>query len=408
MTSRRSVLVVAPFLPWPADFGGALRTYHLIRELAKTNDVMLHAPATSDEWPAARELSQLCDVTIVPAKWTARHPAGRRKRADQLASLARGRSMLEHVGRDPRTQAILDRLFLTRHIDLVQYEFSQTGLYTLPRPCPTIVDAHNIEHTLLQRVSQTSPLDIKRAYNLLEYRRMRALERRAWSRATICVATSALDADVIAAETGAPSYVVPNGVDCAAFDVSRDPTDPPLVLFTGAMRHAPNADAARWYLNEIHPRVTSRHTIELAIVGVDPPSDLLSRSRNEVRVTGAVDDVRPWLAHASVAIVPLLAGGGTRLKILEALAAGVPVVSTTIGAEGLQLTHESDILLADTPAEFAGAILRVLSEPGLAEHLSSQGKERVRNQFDWSVVGESLLAAHAAAYERFSSLGTKE
>jgi glycosyltransferase involved in cell wall biosynthesis len=176
----------------------------------------------------------------------------------------------------------------------------------------------------------------------------------------------------------------------------------PRVVFTGAMRHAPNADGARWYLDHVHPMVAERiPSLRVAIVGADPPPDLRARQSAGVEVTGRVDDIRPWLANASVAIVPLLSGGGTRLKILEAMAAGIPVVSTTVGAEGLDLADGSDLLIADSPRAFADAILRVLYDSSLAESLSERGRVTVLARFDWRVVVERLISAHDEAIQRF-------
>lgn len=400
--TRRSILIVAPFLPWPADFGGASRVYHLLRELAREHEVMLLSPATSYEWPAGDELGKICDVTMVPAAWTPRYPAGRRKRIAQLRAIAGGHAYLERSARHPQVQAAIDRLFLTRKIDLVQFEFSQMGIYHTPRPCPTVVDVHNVEHLLLQRVARTSPSGTKRAFNLLEYRRVRSLERRAWRAATLCVATSADDAARVEALSGVPALVVPNGVDTGFYDRIERCATTPRIVFTGAMRHAPNADGARWYLDRVHPLVQQQiPEIEFAIVGADPPSDLLARRTAGIDVTGHVTDVRPWLARASVAIVPLRAGGGTRLKILEALAAGVPVVSTSIGAEGLDLQPESDILLADTPEAFAAEIVRLLRLPDLAGRLAERGRTTARERFDWRLVSQRLVAAHQQAIVRF-------
>jgi glycosyltransferase involved in cell wall biosynthesis len=170
------------------------------------------------------------------------------------------------------------------------------------------------------------------------------------------------------------------------------------------MRHAPNADGARWYLEHVHALVRQRvPSVELAIVGSDPPATLLAHRSVAIEVTGRVDDIRPWFARASVAIVPLLSGSGTRLKILEAMAAGVPVVSTSIGAEGLELEPESDILLADAPNEFADAVVRVLTDRDLALRLSARGQSISARRFDWTVVTRSLVEAHVLATERFEA-----
>ena len=400
---KRSILIIAPFLPWPADFGGAARIYHLARELAREHTVTLVAPATAAEHAAVTTLGALCDVTAVPAVWTARQPAGRAKRLRQARSLGSQRAYLEVSGYDARMQAVIERLFLTRRIDLVQFELPQAALYPLPRSVPTVFNAQNIEHELLRRVARESTGLARRAFNLAEARKVAAVERRVWRAATVCVATSTGDAETISRLSGTPTRVVPNGVDAAFFgEARRDPAPAPLLVFTGAMRHAPNADGARWLIERVLPRVRLLVPgAQVAIVGADPPSDVLAMAATDVMVTGRVDDVRPWLGRAAVAVVPLRAGGGTRLKILEAFAAGVPVISTTLGAEGLDVADGEHLLLADTPDAFAVAVARVVRDPPLRARLSDAARALVAAHYDWTRIAPRLMAAHDLAVERF-------
>jgi glycosyltransferase involved in cell wall biosynthesis len=401
----RCVLIVAPWLPWPADFGGAARVYHLARGLAAQHEIMLLAPGGPDEHDALRALGEWCDVTVVPAHWTARQPAGRSKRLRQVRSLSGKRSFLEAMTWDPRFQAALDRLLATRRIDLVQFEFPQMALFRPPRPVPTVLDAHNIEHELLERVAAGTSSLGQGVFNRAEAQKVRVLERDLWRDATVCVATSQRDACTIERASGTPTRVVPNGVDIdflGAFP--RQPRSGALV-FTGAMRHAPNADGARWFVEQVLPLLQrQRPDVSLAIVGADPPPSVVALAESDgVQVTGGVADVRPWLAAASVAVVPLRAGGGTRLKILEAFAASVPVVSTTLGAEGLGVRDSEQLLLADTPREFAAAVARVLSDGSLAARLATNGGTLAATSYDWTRIVPQLVAAHDLALERFQS-----
>jgi glycosyltransferase involved in cell wall biosynthesis len=401
---RRAVLIVAPWLPWPVDFGGAARVYQLTRGLAEQHEVMLLAPAGPDEHDALRALGEWCDVTAVPVRWTARQPADRAKRLRQLLSLTGRRSFLEATTWKPQFQATLERLFATRRIDLVQFEFPQMALFRPPRPVATVVDAHNVEHELLARVAADASSLGQRVFNLAEAQKARALERAVWRAATVCVATSERDACAIEHASGTPTRVVPNGVDVDYY--AGWPRQPILdrLVFTGAMRHAPNAEGARWFVEQVLPLV--RRDVpdaSLAVVGADPPASVRALAGALVHVTGRVDAVRPWLATANVAVVPLHAGGGTRLKILEAFAAGTPVVSTTLGAEGLAVRHGEQLLLADTPTEFAAAVTRVLSNDALAARLAASGAALARANYDWSRITPQLVAAHDLALERFES-----
>ncbi|HUG14237.1 MAG TPA: glycosyltransferase family 4 protein [Thermomicrobiales bacterium] len=400
---RRSILIVAPCLPLPADFGGAIRTFHLARELARHHDVKLVAPATRSERGFVQQLGEICDVIAVPSRTSVRQPAGLSKRTAQLLSIASPNSFLEAWTWQPQLQQVIDRLFLTRRVDLVQYEFAQMAIHRPSRPCPSVIDAHNIEHGLLDRVARTHSASIASHLKRTEARKVRRLERRLWASVTGCVATSKRDADVIARHTSARPLVVPNGVDTAAFARSRFVRPRPRhVVFTGVMRHQPNVDGVHWYLEQVHPLVLRAiPDATVSIVGGDPPASITRLASRSVEVTGRVDDVRPYLHEASVAIVPLLSGGGTRLKIIEAFAAGVPVVSTPIGAEGLDTTDGVDLFIGRDAPEFAARVASLIADEPTARRIAATALARAVSQFDWSLVARKLEEAHELAYETF-------
>lgn len=402
----RGILIVAPYLPWPADFGGAIRIYEVIKHLSRDRHVILLAPAAGPEMDAIQHLRDICDVTAVPVPWTFRQPAGRRKRLTQARSAVSQPSFVELASWEPRFQAVMDRLFMTRHIELVQYEFPQMASYRPLRACPTVLDNHNIEHELLASVARSTPSLPQRAFNNVEWRKLRRFEHAAWSSVTLNIATSSRDAKCIQVATGKPVPVIPNGVNVAAYDDVRSAIRlPGRVIFAGAMRHQPNADGARWYAERVHPLVVQavpETTFE--IVGADPPPDIVRLASGSIAVTGRVDSVQPHLAQASVAVVPLHAGGGTRLKILEAFAAGVPVISTTLGAEGLDAISDTHLTIADTARAFADAVIRVLHGDDLPSGYStSHALALARAHYDWgSAIVPALVAAHDEAIARFN------
>lgn len=398
----RSIVVIAPFLPYPPDFGGALRVYHLARELTRAGaEVIVLAPATRDEFDAIRQLGETCDVVTIPAPATARTPASRRKRMEQIAALVSTSSFLEQNSYVPRMQAALDRLFLTRRIDLIQYEFPQSALYRPARPVPSIFDAHNVEHDLLRRVALTSPSTTRSAFNTIEYRKVRRLEQRIWRDATVTIATSERDARIITSTTGRETPVIPNGVDLDHFEFRERQPGSKQIVFVGAMRHQPNADGAIWFATQVLPLV--QQTVpdaRFVIVGADPPPAVQTLQSPHIEVTGRVEDVRPYLATAALAVVPLFSGGGTRLKILEAFATGVPVISTTIGAEGIEAVDRDHLLLAHDPQRFADGVNSLLGDSDLAERRASSGRALVERQYGWSAIAGKLTTAHDLALER--------
>ena len=174
------------------------------------------------------------------------------------------------------------------------------------------------------------------------------------------------------------------------------------------MRHHPNADGARWYVEQIHPLVQRViPEVQVKIVGADPPADVSALASDSVEVTGYVDDVDPYLSDAAVAVVPLRSGSGTRLKILEALAAQLPVVSTTLGAEGIDVRDDVDLFLRDTPQAFAEAVIAVLHSHTPPSYSTLNGQRIVQQHYDWdSAIIPQLLVAHDRAVELFAHLRT--
>lgn len=404
-----AILVVAPYVPVPADFGGAVRMLHLVQAMARHQHVILLAPATPVDFTHLNDLAAIADVTLVPVRWTARHHSGPRKRILQLRSLVNRRSYLEMATANTTIQRIVDRLFLTRNIELIHYEFTQMALFRPTTPRPTVIDAHNVEHELLRRVARESTSPITGPLKSIEARKLRSFERRLWQDADLVVATSERDAAGIHANGARETCVVPNGVDTEAFTrppaFHRHATD---IVFSGALRHEPNAEGIRWYLDHVHPRVV--HALpdaRLSIVGADPPDWLAKRASPGITITGRVDDIRPNLWGARCSIVPIHAGGGTRLKIVEAFAAGTPVVSTSLGAEGIEATPSRDLLIADDPESFARQIVQVLVDNPLAESLRDNAAQLVRSRYDWSVIAPRLLDAHERARGRFSTRGSE-
>lgn len=385
------ILFVTPYLPAPPNFGGARRMYELIRGAARRHEVITLSLCGPDDDPHGAE-AEIGRVVPVPVSLTARMPPGRSKRLAQLRSLASPRSFQQHLYRHAAMQQAIDLVLRDEHIDLAQLEFSQMGGYRVAAGTPSLLDVHNIEHDVLRQVAAAGPLS-RRLFNLIEERKFRREEIAAWRRVTHCLATAPDDARRIEDATGRPVSLIPNGVDTSYF--SRAPLaegDVRHLIFVGAMRYQPNADAAMFFVDQVLPCLQqAMPDIRLTIVGADPPPDVVALAAQPgVVVTGTVPDVRPWLRQAGIVVVPLRSGGGTRLKILEAFAAGRPVVATTIGAAGIDARHEVHLLLADTPADFRDAISRLVQDPELRNRLVDRAAGLVRERYEWSKINDQL------------------
>jgi glycosyltransferase involved in cell wall biosynthesis len=271
--------------------------------------------------------------------------------------------------------------------DVVQLEFLFTApLQKLMPRLPVVLTEINVVSVNLARQRRHVQSVARRLTSRLDLEKLRRWERKWVRRSTACVAMSEVDAVILrhmAPQT--PVYVVPNGVDVSAFARPPGARERKGMVFFGTLGYVPNREAALYFCRNILPRIRARNPdVTLTIIGGRAPDDVVALgSLPGVEYHGFVDDVRPYLWEAAVCVVPLLSGGGTRLKILEALAAGCPVVSTSLGAEGLHLRAGRDLLLADDVDFFAHQVLRILEQKRLAERLSRQGHETTRSRYDW-------------------------
>jgi glycosyltransferase involved in cell wall biosynthesis len=272
-------------------------------------------------------------------------------------------------------------------------------------PAPNFADMsnvvlfqHNVETMIWRRHVEQSPDPVRKTYFKLQADRMFKWERRMCVAAARVITVSPQDAELMRKMFGVQASSVPTGVD---LDYFRRPLDAPRtadLVFVGSMDWLPNSDGVNYFVREILPLIWRRKPdCRLAVVGRTPSSSVLALAQQDsrIQVTGTVPDVRPWLWGASVSIVPLRIGGGTRLKIYEAMAAGTATVSTSIGAEGLDVAHPVNIRLADTPDAFAEQCLSLMQDAGQRESLASQALALVMSRFSWDIITaefEKLLA----------------
>jgi glycosyltransferase involved in cell wall biosynthesis len=292
--------------------------------------------------------------------------------------------------------------------DVVVCDFLAPAV-NLPRklPCPTVLFQHNVEAMIWKRHAEVQTNPLKRTYLFGQWRQMQAFESVMCRRTDRVIAVSREDLEMMQRDykVGAIDDV-PTGVDTAFFRPRRaEKRQPRDLVFTGSMDWLPNEDAIRYFTTEILPLVKETFPdVTLTVVGRNPYPALLELSKRDpsVIVTGRVDDVRPYMERAAAYVVPLRIGGGTRLKIFEAMAMEKPLISTTVGAEGLPVRNETEVLLADTPKEFAAAIERVLSDEEFAFHLGRRAARLVREQFGWNRVARRFaeICEHTISGER--------
>jgi len=389
------LLFLAPYLPSPPQSGAPRRVHGLLSELARRHEVSLLAFTAPGEATdaALRATGQYCtELVTVENDRLDRALDRKRKRRIQLRSLFTAQSYERLIYYDPSFQRALDGLIARCNFDVITTEHSQIACYRLPRTARLVLDEHNIEYDILWRTTAAERPSIRKLYNWANYLKLRREERAAWQRFDGITLTSERDEQLLRRDApNTPTAVTPNAVDTDFFQPSGAPVEAGTILFFGAINYYPNTEGLLYFLDEVFPHVKQQHPgARLMIVGQQPPPAIMSRAAEDVIVTGLVDDVRPYMERASVVIAPLRIGGGTRLKIVEAMAMGKPIVATRIGAEGLDVNDGEHILLADTAEEFAGQVVRVLDDSALARRLGQAARQRAESLYTWRAAVDRL------------------
>ena len=401
-SSRLSVLLVSPMAPSPPRFGAQARTHGLLSYLGKDHDLTALVLHDDDETPAVSEpaMRAYCrEVTFV------RNPnpaSGWRRRALQLKSWLSRRSYQRHLFAVPAFQAALDRALDSRRFDVVFVNLPYLAHYGLRRsPAGTtapavVIDSHDIGYDLARQIAASAGSFSRRLHAKLNWRKLKTEELAAYNEADGVCVCSAADRNRLAADAPqANTVIIPNAADVERLQPrATDPKpDGRTVLFFGLLATVPNVDGVLFFVREIWPLIAAAHPdARFVVVGANPAPEILALKGPRVTILGPVDDLRPHLSAAAVIVVPLRLGSGTRLKILEAWAMGRPVVSTTLGAEGLDGVPDEHLLIADDPAEFARAVLKVLSEPKLADEIGRAGRVLAAERYSWRSAARSLEA----------------
>jgi polysaccharide biosynthesis protein PslH len=395
--NRLHVAILDEEFPFPLNSGKRLRTFHLLSRLARRHRITYLAYRQSD--PAEQKLAAaaLRDAGITPVEidYTVPPKSGPLFYPRLLANLA---SPLPYSVTSHQSKAMrraIDRLLADDPPDLWQCEWTPYARAMAGRNVPWVVMAHNVESLIWQRYAESESHPLKRWFIRHQWRKFVAFERWAYPAATRAIAVSHEDAALIERDFGGRrADVVENGVDCQAFDFEdRRDADPRRILFLGSLDWRPNIDGVHLILDEIFPAVRQQEpAATLQIVGRKPSADLRDRI---ARVPGAelhadVPDVRPYLRNAGLLAVPLRIGGGSRLKILEALAGGVPVVTTRVGVEGLRLTPAVHCDVVEEPTQMAAAIVGAIRNPVQTAQTAEEGRRFVRREYDWSGLADRL------------------
>ena len=375
----------------PVQNGGNIRSFHIARHLAQNHSLTFFSYYSGTrDWGYERELKSHFPDSL--AMFTGR---------PELASWKRAADYIRHLS-DPRPYAVsrfrcgavqgqLREWFEQKAFDVVVCDFLDAAVnFPEVLSIPTVLFQHNVESEIWRRHAENGSGWAKRTAYRLEFSKMQNYEQKMVRRFHHVIAVSENDAKLMEAWVDASNIsVVPTGVDLRKFqaDLTRTAVRP-LVMFVGAMDWMPNVDAVEYFCCEIWPTIVQRvPTARFRIVGRNPNARVQALASDNIEVTGMVPSVVEHLREAAVVIVPLRVGGGTRLKIYEAMAMGRAVVSTTIGAEGLDVHDGRDIILADNPAKFADTVAEFLANDGLRGRYERAAAE-LAAKYDWPAVGE--------------------
>jgi glycosyltransferase involved in cell wall biosynthesis len=385
----------------PVDKGGRIRTYQMLREIAKSHHVTY---LTLDDGTAAPDAPALAseyatDVVRIPFAPPAKGTPGFFR--DLLGNVL---SPLPYAVSRYRSAAMAREVArLTDKVDVVVCDFLAPAV-NVPRTVgtPTVLFQHNVEAMIWERHAAVAT-GIKKRYMAEQWRRMERFERSECLRFDHVIAVSPQDTEVMRSRYGVTRVSdVPTGVDIDYFTPAGTGERRPLELvFTGSMDWMPNDDAMIWFATDVLPLVRAKvPDVHVTIVGRTPSARLQAlAAASGMEVTGRVPDVRPYLERASAFIVPMRVGGGTRLKIYEAMSMGLPVISTSIGAEGLPVVDNETAVLRDDPRSFADAVVRMLEVDDERRRIAEAGQRLVRARFGWSGVADAFMETCASVVE---------
>jgi glycosyltransferase involved in cell wall biosynthesis len=388
---------------WPVDTGGKIRSFNILRHLARHYEVTLlsYYGGPRDRAYESAIVERLPQTQIIH---TAAPEGALSMRLDYIRRLASPAPYAVTKFTHPKVQRSVVKSLTGNQFDVAVCDFLSASMNFPDHPkTPRVLFQHNVETVLWQRMAETETAFWRKRSYKIEAAKMARYEKNALARFPRIIAVSNRDRDeMLKMHPTSRITVVPTGVDTELYRVALSSAgDPPIIVFTGSMDWEPNIDAVEYFCRQIWPAVLAEFPNALfQIVGRNPHPRVQRLANHSIQVTGKVASVADYLSPATVVIVPLRIGGGTRLKIFEAMAMGKALVSTSIGAEGLDVTPNRDLFLADTPEIFASSILNLLRQPDL-RHNCERNAAIVAARYDWSKIASAFAAVLQEAIADF-------
>lgn len=397
------ILVFDEWLPSVCNSGKSIRTFRLLAPLAKKHEILylVHSNGEAPQDQIRKMEAAGFEVVCVPRPKIYATPAAIALGAFPALFDPLPISVRRHYSVD--YAETVKKLVRERSFDLVHVEWSHYAVYGRDAEAvPRFICTHNVEYLSWRRSIQATGNPLKKLLGLHEAFKMFRFEKKCYREADFLSVVSEDDARLVRDEFGIDEVgIVPNGVEIAPYDEIPNTPIPGRLVYCGSMDAGVNQDAVAWFIKDIFPLILKkRPETTFTVIGRHPPDFLLKLQTDRIRFTGSVDDVRVPLKEGLLEVVPLRIAGGSRLKILEAFAARVPVVSTTIGAEGLNVENGRQLILADSPSTFADRCVELFDDPDARNRLTREGRQLVDEQYDWSRISPMVEAAWMRTLER--------
>ena len=404
------ILFLTQILPYPPSSGPKVKTWHVLRYLSQNgHKITLGSFVRPEEIEYIQAVKTVCSrVHTVPIKRSRISDIGY-----MLRSQITGRPFLVERDDIAEMRSAVQQIVENEAVDVIHADQLTMTQFALPyakrangKPA-LIFDAHNAVWTITERMQETLPFYLQLPL-MLETKRIKQYEGMIIRDFDATFAVTELDRQALKNAVPANGLaksesitVVPIAVDTDQIRPVARQADSLNLLTMGTLYYPPNADGIRWFVREVFPLIRSKVPgVKLTIIGKNPPADFLKLAEdasNRIQVTGFVPELDPYFAESALAVIPVRAGGGMRVRILEAFARAMPVVTTTVGLEGIEAVPGQDVLVADTPDDFANAVCRILGDPALQAQLSTNGRQLAESKYDW----QAALRAVDNVYRQF-------
>lgn len=389
-----NILIISPFLPYPLHQGGKIRIFNIIKYLSERHKITLAC------------LSDKKDIDFSPLKEYCREVICIERKPhlvhDFFVFLLSNKPFNYERFSSNKFIYALKELLQKQSFDFIQIEFSMMWQYAdIFEGIPVVLDVHNIEYEIIRQIRNSCTNPLKKFLYAMEEKKLRRKEEQSWKKCSLCFTVSDKEGNVITSylNSSGKLFTILNGVDLRWFDFLPKTNMGKQLLLIGGMDYQPNRDSLYYFIQEIFPLIQDRvPDVKVVIVGKG-----LHRVSNLVSVRGIefhenVPDILPYFRKSDMLVVPLRLGAGTRIKILEAMAAGIPVVSTSKGCEGIEVTNGEHLLIADSPEAFADSALQLMTDRSLAEHLSKSARMLIEGKYSW----EKIIGALEVSYSQLS------